>query len=101
MGRFFWVRSCVLNTLIKYLKSHKSLGSLLIVFSIGGRQVGRYVGRWAGRLCFFGQVMSPHHSGQMSKWSQVPRLAPLGYFPIIYYAQQDLWKKKKLAIPSL
>ena len=52
--------------LIKYLKNHKSLGSLLIVFSIGGRQVGRYVGRWAGRLCFFGQVMSPHQSDQMS-----------------------------------
>ena len=95
-GRYFLVMLCLFITLIKCLKSHKSLGSLLIVFSIGGGQVGKYVGRQAGRLCFYGQVMSPHHSGQMSKWSQVPRLAPLGYFPIIYYAQQDLWKKKKI-----
>ena len=24
---------------------------------------------------FFGQVMSPHHSDQMSQWSQVSRIA--------------------------
>ena len=32
-----------------------------------------------GRLVFFGQVMSPHQSDQMSERSQVPRIAPLGY----------------------
>ena len=29
-------------------------------------------------LSFFGQVMSPHHSDQMSQRSQVSRIAPLG-----------------------
>ena len=34
------------------------------------KKVGRYV--------FFGQVMSSHHSDQMSQRSQVSRIAPLG-----------------------
>ena len=33
----------------------------------------RLVGRWVGR--FFGQVMSPHHSDQMSQRLQVSRIA--------------------------
>ena len=35
-------------------------------------KVGGQVGRWVGR--FFGQVMSPHHSDQMSQMSQVSRV---------------------------
>ena len=46
MGRFFWVRSCLLITLIKCLKGHKSLGSLgsvvkgFIVSLVGPRYQG-------------------------------------------------------------
>ena len=31
-----------------------------------------------GRYVFFGQVMSSHHSDQMSQRSQVSKIAPLG-----------------------
>ena len=45
------------------------------MFSKVGGQVGWQVGMWVGR--FFGQVMSPHHSDQMSQRSQVSRIAHL------------------------
>ena len=36
------------------------------------------MGRYVGRKVFFGQVMSSHHSDQMSQRSQVSRITPLG-----------------------
>ena len=54
-------------------------GIVAIGFSL--RAVGRWVGRWVGIKVgsFFvvvGQVISPHHSDQMSKRSQVSKIAP-------------------------
>ena len=45
--------------------------SLIEVDTKGVREVGRDVCRYVGRKIFFGQVMSPHHSDQMSQRSQV------------------------------
>ena len=36
------------------------------------------MGRYVGKKVFFGQVMSSHHSDQMSQRSQVSRITPLG-----------------------
>ena len=117
---FLFIRSCPLITLIKYLKSHKSLGSLsegvlkmylslslslclsLPFFWSGhvSSSLGSNVSKVTGLLdcslklfskciclcnclclciclchcLFFGQVMSPHHSDQMSQRSQVSRV---------------------------
>ena len=77
--KFFLIMSCLLITLNNCLKGHKSLGlllggvlkmslslslSLLLSFSLS-----------LSLSIFFGQVMSPHHSDQMSQWSQVSRIA--------------------------
>ena len=73
----FLGRSCLLITLIKCLKGHKSLG-LLLKGVLWGRQVGGQVGRWVSMQVgkyFFGQVMSPHHSDNISQWSQVSQSA--------------------------
>ena len=38
----------------------------------------KVVEKKVGRYVFFGQVMSSHHSDQMSQRSQVSRIAPFG-----------------------
>ena len=73
---FFLVRACLLITLIKCLKGHKSLGllfehALKMSFS-SSLSLSLYL---YFSLSFFGQVMSPHHSDQMSQRSQVSRIA--------------------------
>ena len=99
----FLVRSCLLITLIKCLKGHKSLGSLCSVVKtliVSGARRTKGQTRWPIEdrsfkvfskcichchclclcicLCcclFFGQIMSPHHFDQMSERSQVSRIA--------------------------
>ena len=58
-------------------KSPPIPGSYLVVPS-GYLVVLMEVGRLVGRYVFFGQVMSSHHSDQMSQRSQVSRIAPFG-----------------------
>ena len=71
----FSVRSCLLITLIKCLKRHKSLGSLfkgvLLMYLSFSLSLSLFLSL---SLCFFGQVKSPHHSDQMSQRSQVSRV---------------------------
>ena len=56
MGRFFWVRSCLLITLIKCLEGHKSLGSL-------GSVVKGLIVSWVGPTKGQGHLLSC--SGQL------------------------------------
>ena len=71
---FLLARSCLLITLIKCLKGHKFLGSLfecvLKMYLSLSLSLYFYLS-----LYFFGQVMSPHLSDQMSQRSQVSRVA--------------------------
>ena len=76
----FLVRSCVLITLIKCLKAHKSLGSL---FECALEMYLSLILCLSLSLClslylsclFFGRVMSLHHSDQISQKSQVSGVA--------------------------
>ena len=78
----FWVMSCLLITLNKSLKGHKSLGLLLgCVFKMSlslSLSLSLCLSLYCLCIClclFFGQVMSPHHSDQMSQRSQVSKIA--------------------------
>ena len=65
---FFLVMSCLLITLNKCLKGHKSLGLLL------GGVLKMFLYLYLSLSIFFGHVMSSHHSEQMSQRLQVPRV---------------------------
>ena len=86
--------SCLLITLNKCLKGHKSLG-LLLGGVLNGRKspISKVLSQSVTMspielfsmssiclsLCLFvDQVTSPHHSDQMSQRSQVSRIAPFG-----------------------
>ena len=67
----FLVMSCLLITLNKCLKGHKSLELLL-----GGvLKMSLSLSLYLSLSIFFGHVMSSHHSEQMSQRSQVSRIA--------------------------
>ena len=67
--RLSWIQVLNCQYCNQCLKCHKSLWSLLLGCSL--MEVHRKVGRlrWVGRS--FGQVMSPHHSDQMSQVSRI------------------------------
>ena len=75
---FFLVESCLLITLIKCLKGHKSLGSLIedVLQMYLSLSLSLFLSLYLSlSLYFFGRVMSPHHSNQMSEKLQVSRIA--------------------------
>ena len=51
-------------------------------------------------MVFFCQVMSPHRSGQMSKRSQVPRIAPLGCSLIEVHRKVGRWVGRSFWVRS-
>ena len=72
----FLVRSCTLITLIKWVKGHKSLWSLFEGVLLMYLSLSLFLSLSLSLpLSFFGPVMSPHHSGQMSQRLQVSRIA--------------------------
>ena len=73
---FFLVRSCLLISLIKCLKGHKSLGSLFEGALYMYLSLSLSLSLYLSLSClFFAQVMSPPHSDQMSQMSKVSRIA--------------------------
>ena len=67
------VMSCLLITLNKCLKGHKSLGLLLGGVLKMSLSLSLYL--YLSLSVFFGHVMFSHHSEQMSQRSQVSRMA--------------------------
>ena len=71
----FFVMSCLLITLNKCLKGHKSLGLLLGGVLKMYLSLSLSLSLYLSLSIFFGHVMSPHHSEQMSQRSQNPMIA--------------------------
>ena len=59
-------------------KVGKKLGKSWKKLEKNWKKIGKKSWKKVGRYVFFGQVMSSHHSDQMSQRSQVSRIAPLG-----------------------
>ena len=71
----FFVMSCLLITLNKCLKCHKSLGLLLGGVLKMSLSLSLSLSLYLSLSIFVGHVMSSHHSEKMSQRSQVSRMA--------------------------
>ena len=71
----FLVMSCLLITLNKCLKGHKSLGLLSGGVLKMSLSLSSYLSLYLSLSIFFGHIMSSHHSERMSQRSQVSRIA--------------------------